>query len=732
MYSKIKKITATLMSIAILMGSLSVLAIGVHASEEQDEVKKGGFIYAPHTYTDGDLTDIYYYTDGVFSGLSTEYNEHLATMSMILAAASISSQEPDVSYDFKSQNLQYLFREWDFTGFDMNEYYTQKPSEQTMGVGIAYKVIGEGEDAYTVLAIVPRSAGYEKEWAGNFTVGKEGTHQGFTTGRDIILDFASKYVEENAYKFKGEVKVWTVGYSRGAGVANLLAAYLTDNNEALGVKVEKENIFAYTFGTPSTVEYATEDEKAALESNYMNIHNRYSTYDIVTYAPFKNWNFTYYGTTKLFDVQNAEKKAEMLKFLENTNKTIYDIYTAEGSTADPDNFAAVMLQIQNDEYGMGINIVPADPAYGIPTTQQEFLDSRISFLVNNLVPDRETYVDGGYQYALQCLTSLYFGLNAEQSGLFFEGMSHDIKTLAAVYYCYFVSNFYLDKADNLAFTASILIDSLPMIEQYLAEFDPGEAPDMPEWYAYASAFVQTEEYEQLKTLLPLITSDVEQASEKIAVIKATIKNFAVGMTAKVLGSGVAALTVEESEKEKLMATMTSAEVAAPLTDFFVYLLLGSDDVTISPFDPSNKNIALAVTFLTNAGRYMRVHNNEIILSWLRTEDSFYENETWHIHETELVYDGDGHFEKCECGYVGEKTSHSFGEWSTLPVTNGEKKELVRRCYCGYEEFKKADIADDNDPKTLEPLTIVMLCVGSAIIVGAAVVVVVVKKKKTQK
>ena len=559
MYSKIKKITAILMSIAILMGSLAVLAIGAYATDEEDEVKKGEFTYAPHTYTDGDLTDIYYYTDGVFSGVSTDYNEHLATMSMILAAASISSQEPDATYDIKSQNLINLFREWDFTGYDVNEYYTQKPAEQTMGVGIAYKVIGEGEDAYTVLAIVPRSAGYEKEWAGNFTVGKEGTHQGFTTGRDIILDFASKYVEENAYKFKGEVKVWTVGYSRGAGVANLLAAYLTDNNEALGVKVEKENIFAYTFGTPSTVEYATEEEKAALESNYMNIHNRYSTYDIVTYAPFKNWNFTYYGTTKLFDVQNAEKKAEMLKFLEKTNKTIYDIYTAEGSDADPDNFAPVMLQIQSDEYGMGVSIVPADPSYGIPTTQQEFLDSRISFLVDNLVPDRETYVDGGYQYALQCLTSLYFGLDAEQSALLFEGMSHDATILAAVYYCYFVSNFYLDKADNLAFTASILIDSLPMIEQYLAEFDPAEAADMPEWYAYACAFIQTEEYEQLKTFLPLVASGVEQVSEKIPVIKETVRNFAVGMTAKILGSGVAALTMEESEKEKLMVTMTSAE-----------------------------------------------------------------------------------------------------------------------------------------------------------------------------
>ena len=174
--------------------------------------------------------------------------------------------------------------------------------------------------------------------------------------------------------------------------------------------------------------------------------------------------------------------------------------------------------------------------------------------------------------------------------------------------------------------------------------------------------------------------------------------------------------------------------AFPLTEFFVYLLLGSDDGDISPFDPSNKNIALAVTFLTNAGRYMRVHNNEIILSWLRTEDSFYDNETWHIHETELVYDADGHFEKCECGYEGEKVAHTFGEWSTFPVINGEKKELVRRCYCGYEEFKEADDADvSNVSNKPETIIFVLVCIGGALIVAATItVVVVIKKKKQQK
>ena len=245
MGQQFKKITAIFLCVLMIAGMFASTAT---ASSGNGGLKKGEFIFAPHTYTDGDLTDIYYYTDEVFSGSAIDYNEHLATMSMILASASISSQEADAGYEIKSQNLSYLFREWDFTGFSVNDSYTEKPGEQTMGVGMAYKVIGEGENAYTLLAIVPESAGYEKEWAGNFTVGTEGVHEGFATGRDVILDFAKAYVAENADDFEGDVKVWTVGYSRGAGVANLIAAYLDDHGDALGVELKKENIFAYTFG----------------------------------------------------------------------------------------------------------------------------------------------------------------------------------------------------------------------------------------------------------------------------------------------------------------------------------------------------------------------------------------------------------------------------------------------------------------------------------------------------
>lgn len=732
MIQKIKKITAFLLSIAVLAGVLAT-TMTAFAAKEDAELKKGEFIFAPHTYPDGDLSDIYYYTDAVFSGSAFDYNEHLATMSMIMAAASISSQDADADYDVKSRNLGYLFREWDFTGFSVNDYYTQRPDEQTMGVGIAYKVIGQGDDAYTLLAIVPRSAGYQREWAGNFTVGKEGVHEGFATGRDIILEFAQQYVEENGENFKGTVKVWTVGYSRGAGVANLLAAYLDDNSNALGIEIGKENIFAYTFGTPSNVQYADEAEKALLESNYRNIHNRYSDYDIVTYAPFKDWNFTCYGTTKLFDVQNEEKKAQMLTFLEKSNQMIYELYTAENSSADPDNFMPLMLQVDLSE-GLGVSLVPANPEYGIPTTQQEFLDERIGFLVENLVPDRDTYVDGGYQYALQRLTSLYFGLDAEQGSLLFEGMSHDVKTLAAAYYCYYIADCCLDDAEQRDAAVVALAESLPLLEMYIELGAEDEEVFSSEWYIYASEFIASEEYAQLKALLASVAADPELFAESFANIHDALEEFAVGTTAKVLGSGVAALTIDEEEKAALMETMTSAEVAEPLTKFFIYLLLGSEEGVVTPFDPCNKNISLAVTFLANAGRYMRVHNNEIILSWLRTEDSYYENEDWHIHENTIKFDANAHWEECECGYKSESRVHAFGEWSALPVTQGTESLYVCSCPCGCEETKPAEDVNNMAgmiDNTTGALPVVLISGGAIIMIAAiAAMVVVSKKRKT--
>jgi hypothetical protein len=131
---------------------------------------------------------------------------------------------------------------------------------------------------------------------------------------------------------------------------------------------------------------------------------------------------------------------------------------------------------------------------------------------------------------------------------------------------------------------------------------------------------------------------------------------------------------------------------------------------------------------------MRVHNNEIILSWLRTEDSYYENEDWHIHENIIKFDANAHWEECECGYKSECRSHAFGEWSALPVTEGSESVYVRSCPCGYEETKPAEDVNNMAgmiDNTTGAMPVVLISGGAIIMIAAiAAMVVVSKKRKT--
>lgn len=736
MKNNLKRALSLFLGLILCLSSFSALAISVFAEEGGTGLKKGEFTYAPHTYTEGDLTDYYYYSDDFFNGSATEYNPQLATMSMTVAAASISSQDQDATYEVKSRNLESLMIDLDFWGFEVNDYYKQEPKEQTMGVGMAYRVIGEGENAYTVLAIVPRSAGYKKEWAGNFTVGKEGLHEGFAKGKDIILEFAKDYVEYYLEDFEGEVKIWTMGYSRGAGVVNLLAADLVDRSqEAIGLELKKENIFAYTFGTPSTVEYANEEEKTAFAENYKNIWNVYADYDIVTFAPFRNWGFTYYGQTKNLDVYNADKKAKMLGFLKGTNETIYNIYTAENSSADPDNFMAVKASLTAEGT---LTMLPAEESYGIPNNQKDFLESRIAFLVENLVPDRETYVDDGYQYALQQVTSLYFGLDSEGSTELVGGMTEKAMMLAGIYYLYFLTDCYLTEESVVTYLP-IVQETLANLDAYLAQLAQ-PTPDseeeisgiaMTEWYQAMTAMLASEEFMTIKGII--LTSDPETLKNYVPTIKTTIEQAAIDITTEVLGDGVLALTMDdEAEKEALYETMTDEAVAGPLAKFIVYLLLGSDNAT--PFEAldiqnivGNKNIALAATFVANAGRYMRVHNNEIILSWLRAEDTNYLDQT-HVHVFETFSNDTHHGVACSCETVQEQSEHTFGEWTeTKAPTTTEEGFKSRSCACGYTQYEMIPKIEESNLNVL--IIVVASVAGAVVIAGGVTAFVLVRKRK---
>lgn len=107
-------------------------------------------------------------------------------------------------------------------------------------------------------------------------------HKGFDIATNRILKFVNAYV--NKYVDKSIVTYWVTGHSRGAGIANLLSAYLIDN---------KNTVFAYTFAAPNTTTSDNyENEK------YNSIFNIINQDDFVPRLPMDEWHFNKYGCTK--------------------------------------------------------------------------------------------------------------------------------------------------------------------------------------------------------------------------------------------------------------------------------------------------------------------------------------------------------------------------------------------------------------------------------------------------
>ncbi len=264
------------------------------AADKSTTATQGVYWFDPHE-VGMDLTDTFVYDDALLTGDSLGYNKKLATMSYELAIASISSErEPktEAGYKNKSRNLKAYLEDNGFLDFDTNADYKKKMTTTTMGVACAHKKIKDNGKTYTLLAIVPRSAGYESEWGGNFMMGESGDHEGFRNGKNKVLGFAKEYVAKKG--IKGDIKVWTAGYSRGAGVTNQVAANLiADPTGALGsgVSLAPNNIYCYTFGTPNSASDPDAEWGAYNDPKFNYIHNTWEPYDIVTAAPPQSLGF---------------------------------------------------------------------------------------------------------------------------------------------------------------------------------------------------------------------------------------------------------------------------------------------------------------------------------------------------------------------------------------------------------------------------------------------------------
>ncbi len=299
-------------------------------------------------------SDDWFFTDG----RKTDYR--LAALS---AAASIASAGYFTSNaaDFSKRdcNLRELLTAMEFEDIQANDTFYHENLTDSLACAVAHKTISSGGKTATLLAIIPMSANYRDEWAGDFNVGLDTLHVGFLAGRDEALRFARQYVSERG--ISGEIKVWTAGHSRGAAIANLLGAFFAEGGASYlgsGVTVAPMDVYCYTFATPATVldsgatkakllsvagsradypqdtpgdayAYGASDAAAVMKPDdelFSCIHNCRLAYDFITMLPPPQWGFTVFGTELPLDTGDAALKAGMEAALQKGDPVVYEAY----------------------------------------------------------------------------------------------------------------------------------------------------------------------------------------------------------------------------------------------------------------------------------------------------------------------------------------------------------------------------------------------------------------------
>lgn len=266
----------------------------VLASCSQGTLNKCTFKYPQAS--ENDYVGTAYFTDEYFTGDSTVYNNSLATCSIAFAMASFASNVNKENHSYRYLNAEAFLKENGFSDIEVNSYYKVKSTTDSLGMIFGQKKIGDE----TLIAVGLRGQNYEMEWAGNVTVGDgkdNPQHKGFYDASTIYLDSLKDYVKNSS--IEGEVKLWTVGYSR-AGASNNLAIGRLDKEISKGnnifdnqISIKKENIYCYCFEPPMGASYL--EDISPRDEIYSNIHNIVNANDPVPMVAMKEYHFTRYG-----------------------------------------------------------------------------------------------------------------------------------------------------------------------------------------------------------------------------------------------------------------------------------------------------------------------------------------------------------------------------------------------------------------------------------------------------
>ena len=278
---------------------------------------KGYFEYVVWNTSDFYSASPFYYSDGYFLEDPTVYNTHLATMSINLETAAFGRSTTDVGdngYANHFANVKQLLSDIGCAdvNFFVNEDYQMKPAYygedgrlSTIAVAISQKEITVGDESYTLVPVAIRGGGYGVEWASNVTIGDKGEAAGFADAANQVYGHVQYYIENYGLAEKvagGKVKFWVVGYSRAGATANLTSKRLVDSYAEVG-----NQVYGYTFEAPmGGVESAIEYKPYTGNGTYPTIHNAVNELDFVTLVAPEEMGFIRYGVDHLIGSTSGE------------------------------------------------------------------------------------------------------------------------------------------------------------------------------------------------------------------------------------------------------------------------------------------------------------------------------------------------------------------------------------------------------------------------------------------
>ena len=300
--SPVCRILAVMLSLVLTLCSLPLSAF----AESSDD-----FIFdtyeAHSTYDEEDLlSDSFYYTDEWFDKDPKTRNDALALLSMQLTAAVVDA-------DVESYGKAFL-EKMGFAEYGCVAFHTEDPGDS----GYLWAKKSIGDTTLILISVHNRSfdgAATKQHWTQNFTVNgssAEGEHYALSLAAESTLEGIAALAGD------GEVKYWIVGQSRGAAIADLIAAKLPAKLEVAGA--DNGGIFAYTFEAPAVV------PANDLAGDYSYIHNYRCGDDVVTHIPM--WGMTLYGN--IYELRTEATEAglqkELTKISSNAAGETFDDY----------------------------------------------------------------------------------------------------------------------------------------------------------------------------------------------------------------------------------------------------------------------------------------------------------------------------------------------------------------------------------------------------------------------